>query len=94
MLTAPRGMSMSGSMAPDPPVRAARPGHYLRFALIMAIGFLWNFPTHGVPGEPPPPEQEEEVKERRCIHGHPANTLLPDGTYACKSGHEAWESDE
>ncbi len=83
---------MSGSMAPDPPVRTASPGPYLRFALIMAIGFLWNFPTQGVPGEPPPPE--EEAKERYCILGHPANTLLPDGTHVCKFGHEAWESDE
>jgi hypothetical protein len=83
---------MSGSMAPDPPVRTARSGPYLCFALIMAIGLLWKFPPHGVPGEPPPPE--EEVKERHCIHGHLADRLQLDGTYTCKFGHEAWESDE
>jgi len=95
MLTAPRGMSMSGSIMPEPPVRTARPGPYLRFALVMAIGFLWSFPTHGVPGEPPPlPPPEEAAKKRHCIHGHPADTLLEDGTYACEFGHEAWESDE
>jgi hypothetical protein len=87
---------MSGSMAPDPPVRAARPSHYLRFVLIIAIGFLWIFPPHGVPGEPIPPEEDEAAaaKERYCIHGHPADILLEDGTYICEFGHEAWESDE
>lgn len=31
---------MSGSMAPDPPVRTARRGHYLRFGLIIGIGLI------------------------------------------------------
>lgn len=83
---------MSGSMVPGPPVRTARPGYYLRFALIMTIGLLWNHAPHGLPGEPPPPS--DEVKERHCIFDHPADIRQSDGTYTCKLGHKAWEQEE
>ena len=42
---------MSGSKAPDPPVRTARHGYYLGFGLIMAIGLiLAGSAPHGMPG--------------------------------------------
>lgn len=44
---------MSGSMAPDPPVREARLGRYLRFGLIIAISLIWtNSGARGLPGTP------------------------------------------
>jgi hypothetical protein len=89
---------MSGSMAPDPPVTAARPGHYLRFVLIIAIGFLWTTAgPQGLPGRPTRPSENknEEVKKRFCRRGHPADTLLSDGrTYTCECGHIAWEPEK
>ncbi len=81
---------MSGSMAPDPPVRTASPGFYLRAGLIIAIGFLWtNLNPIGLPG--PEDRPSEDAKERHCIFDHPADIRLPDGTYTCEFGHEAWE---
>jgi hypothetical protein len=88
---------MSGSMVPGPPVRTASPGYYLRFALIIAMGFLWNTVNpQSMPGQPirPSEEMKDEVKERHCIFGHLADIRQSDGTYTCKLGHEAWESEE
>jgi hypothetical protein len=41
-------MSMSGSIAPDPPAREVTLGGYLRLGLIIAIGFIWT--TEGARG--------------------------------------------
>jgi len=44
---------MSGSMAPDPPVREARLSRYLRFGLVMAISLVWTSSgARGLPGTP------------------------------------------
>jgi hypothetical protein len=81
---------MSGSMAPDPPVAGARGGLFLRFGLIIAIGFLWTVNNpRPPPGEPDSPT--ETAKVSKCRFGHPANILLDDGTYVCRDGHEAVE---
>jgi hypothetical protein len=81
---------MSGSMAPGPPVRRASPGYYVRFGLIIAIGFLWtNFNPIDLPG--PEDRPSEDAKERYCIFGHPADVRQSDGTYTCEFGHKAWE---
>ena len=84
---------MSGSMAPDPPVREARLGRYLRFGLIIAIGFLWiNLDPIPLPG--PEGRPSGDTKKRQCIFDHPADIRQQDGTYTCEFGHKAWEPKE
>lgn len=75
---------MSGSMAPDPPVRTARRGHYLRLGLIMAIGFiLARYVLRGVPGEPPGPGGKPII----CDECGEIAGKRPDGKYVCGNGH-------
>jgi hypothetical protein len=84
---------MSGSVVPGPPVRTARLGYYVRFGLVIAIGFLWTnhypIPLPGSEGRP-----NEEAKERHCLFDHPADIRQSDGTYTCEIGHKAWEPEE
>jgi len=69
-------------MAPDPPVRTARRGHYLSFVLMMGIGLiLANFTQRGLPGPPLP----GSGKTIRCHCGKIAGQG-PDGKYVCADG--------
>jgi hypothetical protein len=74
---------MPGSMVPDPPVRAAKHGHYLRFGLIIAIGLIWaqNSP-HGLPGTP-----GGNGGSVRCPHCGERGHWVPGGWYLCKNKH-------
>src|SRR5690242_6463393 len=83
MLTAPRGMSMSGSMAPDPPVRAARRGLRLRFALVVATSLIWVQSSSRGQAGPPRPGSDQTIL---CHCGEVAGKL-PNGKYACTNGH-------
>src|SRR5438445_12651701 len=80
----PRGVSMSGSMAPGPPVTGLRRGDYLSFGLLMAASFIgMHGGTHGMAGG-----ARSSKKVTRCPEcGNLAKSTLPDGSYACKLGH-------
>jgi hypothetical protein len=80
----PRGISMSGSMAPDPRGRAARRCSYLRSGLIIAISLIssQNIP-HGLPGTPSGGSGEPFYCPR-C--GEPGSNL-PGGLHRCKNKH-------
>ena len=73
---------MSGSMAPDPPVRTAGPSHYLRFGLVMTIGLiLASGAPHGLPGT----GAQGSGKTITCRCGKVAGQR-PDGKYVCADG--------
>jgi len=74
---------MSGSMAPDPPARSARRGHYLRLGLMITIGsILANGAPQGLPGH----RRRSSGKTITCYCGRIAGRT-PDGKYACSEGH-------
>jgi hypothetical protein len=74
---------MSGSMAPGPPVTGAGRGLYLRFGLVMGIGFVCIYGSgHRMAGEP----GRDGGKAQLCECGEPAY-MLEDGSYACENGH-------
>src|SRR5262245_145621 len=81
MLTAARGVSMSGSMAPGPPVAGGRLGLCLRLGLVIAIGLSWN---HGVPHNLP--GTGRRGKPVHCPICGEAGGDRGDGLYACKNG--------
>lgn len=81
---------MSGSKAPDPPVRTARRGYYLGFGLIMAIGLiLAGSAPRGMPGS----RHRGDGNTILCYCGLNAGRM-PDGTYACADGHVTEEPKE
>jgi len=75
---------MSGSMAPDPPGRAARRGGYLRFGLIIAIGLIGaQSSPHGLPGTPSGGGGEPFY----CPYCDEPGSNLPGGWHRCKNKH-------
>ena len=72
---------MSGSIAPDPPDRAARRGSYLRSCLVISIGLIW---THGGARGLPGPPRGESVK---CPYCRKRGEYIAGGSYVCKNKH-------
>ena len=83
MLSAAKGVSMSGSMAPSSPVTSARRGLCLRLTLIIAIGLIWTHGfTHGMPGTSGSGDGPVDCP----ICGLPGGDRR-DGTYVCENNH-------